>query len=80
MIKIGQFSTFGNASIFYAAKIGLHLKNQRSEKILSLQKRFCSEATPSSRVVFSESLLILFSLGKISFDAESDRVVYSENN
>jgi hypothetical protein len=80
MIKIGQFSTLENTSIFFAAKIGLHLKNQKSETLLSLQKRFCSSSDPGLCVVFSESLLILYTLGKISFDATADKIFYCENN
>lgn len=79
MIKIGQFSTPYNSSLILAARIGLHLRNQKSESLLSLQKRFCAAADPGRRVVFSEGLLILYALGKISFDKNTDKVVYCEN-
>jgi len=80
MIRIGQFSTPQNSSLFLASRIGLHLRNQKSESLLALQKRFCSEATPGVRVTFTESLLLLFALDKISFDSETDRVVFNENS
>jgi hypothetical protein len=79
MIRIGQFSTPHNSSLFLASRIGLHLRNQKSESLLALQKRFCSEATPGVRTTFTESLILLFALGKVSFDPETDRVVYDED-
>lgn len=79
MIRIGQFSTIDNASLLFAAKLGLHLKHQGEEALPSLQKRFCSSSAPGVRVVFLESLLILYALGKISFDSGSDKVSYREN-
>ena len=79
MILIGQFSTPQNSSLLLASRIGLHLRNQKSESLLTLQKRFCAEATPGVRVTFTESLLLLFALDKISFDPETDRVVFNEN-
>lgn len=80
MIRIGQFSTPQNSSLFLASRIGLHLRNQKSEPLLALQKRFCSEATPGARTTFTESLILLFALGKVFFDPETDRVVYDENS
>jgi len=79
MIELGQFSTLQNTSFIHAAKLALHLRNQHSEKLLSLQKRFCNGVNVESRVVFAESLLILFALGRIDFDSDSDLVIYSEN-
>lgn len=79
MIKIGQFSTLENTSLILAGRIGLHLKNQKSEALLSLQKRFCAAADPGMRIVFSESLLVLYALGKISFNTTTDKVNYCEN-
>lgn len=63
-----------------AAKVGLHLKNQKTETLLNLQKRFCLSSSPQIRTVFTEGIIVLFSLGIIDFDAENDRVVYRENN
>lgn len=80
MIRIGQFSTPQNSSLFLASRIGLHLRNQKSEPLLALQKRFCSDATPGIRTTFTESLLLLFALNKISFDLETDRVVFNETS
>jgi len=80
MIRIGQFSTPQNSSLFLASRIGLHLRNQKSEPLLALQKRFCSDATLGIRATFTESLLLLFALNKISFDLETDRVVFNENS
>lgn len=79
MIEIGQFSTPDNSALIMAASIGLHLKNQKSEKVLALQKRFCAQANPGGRIVFVESLILLFSLGKIYFDSNLDRIVYRED-
>lgn len=79
MIRIGQFSTPKNSSIFLACRIGLHLKNQKSESLLALQKRFCSDLTPGIRITFTESLVLLFALGKVSFDQDNDRVVFNED-
>jgi hypothetical protein len=80
MIRIGQFSTPQNSSLLLASRIGLHLRNQKSEPLLALQKRFCSDAMPGIRTTFTESLLLLFALNKISFDLETDRVVFNENS
>jgi hypothetical protein len=80
MIKIGQFSTPQNSGLVMAAKVGLHLKNQKTETLLNLQKRFCSSSNPEVRVVFTEGILVLFSLGRIEFDAETDRVLYREDH
>lgn len=80
MIKIGQFSSPQNSGLVMAAKVGLHLKNQKIETLLKLQKRFCLLSSPEVRVVFTEGILILFSLGRIYFDAETDQVVYREDN
>lgn len=80
MIRIGQFSTPQNSSLFLASRIGLHLRNQKSEPLLMLQKRFCAGAIPGIRTTFTESLLLLFALGKLSFDSETDRVVFNENS
>ncbi len=80
MIRIGQFSTPQNSSLFLATRIGLHLRNQKSESLLALQKRYCSEATPGIRTTFTESLILLFALGKVSFDPQTDRVVYDEDS
>lgn len=79
MIKVGQFSTPQNSAIFLAGKIGLHLRNQKSESLMTLQKRFCANQTPGIRTTFTESLILLFALGKLSFDSKTDRVVYNEN-
>lgn len=79
MIRIGQFSTPQNSSLYLASRIGLHLRNQKSESLLTLQKRFCASATPGIRTTFTESLLLLFALGKLNFDPETDRLVYHEN-
>jgi len=79
MIRIGQFSTPANTSLILAARIGLHLRNQKSESLLGLQKRFCASANPGSRIVFAESLLLLYALGRIGFDNETDRISYNEN-
>lgn len=80
MIRIGQFSTPQNSSLILAGRIGLHLKNQKSEPLLALQKRFCANATPGIRTTFTESLILLFAIGKLSFDPETDRVTYHENS
>ncbi|HFT8573122.1 hypothetical protein F9C43_27005 [Pseudomonas aeruginosa] len=79
MVRLGQFSTLQNTSLIHAARLALHLRNQRSEKLLSLQKRFCHGVNVESRVVFSESLLVLFALGKIDFYPEADLVIYRED-
>lgn len=79
MIKIGQFSTSANSSIVLAGRIALHLRNQKAEKLLPLQKRFCTSNNLGSRVVFIESLLLLYTLGKIEYDAESDKIIFDEN-
>ncbi|SFH61897.1 hypothetical protein SAMN05216299_1392 [Nitrosospira sp. Nsp14] len=79
MIKIGQFSTPENTSLVLGARIGLHLRNQKSESLLTLQKRFCGSATPGARVVFTESLLLLYALGKLTFDHATDTIFYNEN-
>lgn len=79
MIKIGQFTTPENSSLLHAAKMALHLRNQKSEKLLSLQKRFCADANPGGRVVFVESLVLLYALDRISYDGDLDRIVYREN-
>jgi hypothetical protein len=79
MIRIGQFSTPQNSSLLLAGRIGLHLRNQKSDSLLTLQKRFCSDATPGIRTTFTESLILLFALGKVSFDPQTDQVVYDEN-
>jgi hypothetical protein len=80
MIRISQFSTPQNSSLFLASQIGLHLRNQKSESLLMLQKRFCICASPGIRTTFTESLMLLFALGKLSFDSETDRVVFNENS
>jgi hypothetical protein len=79
VIKIGQFTTPNNSTIIFAAKLALHLRNQKSEALLTLQKRYCNPPASGRRVVFTESLLLLFALGKISFDLESDRIIFNEN-
>ena len=80
MIRFGQFSTPTNSSVLLAARIGLHLRNQKSETLLKLQKRFCASANPGIRVVFTESILLLYALKKITFDKNSDLIYYNENN
>lgn len=79
MIRIGQFSTPENSSLVLASKIGLHLRSQKSEPLLTLQKRFCTGVTPGVRTTFTESLILLFALGKLTFEADNDRVTYHEN-
>lgn len=79
MIRIGQFSTPDNSAIVLSAKIALHLRNQKSESLLVLQKRFCSSSCSDRRIVFVESLILLYALSKISFDSATDRIVFNEN-
>ena len=79
MIRIGQFSTPANTSLILAARMGLHLRNQKSESLLTFQKRFCTSASPGDRIVFTESLLLLYALGKLTFDNATDRIYYNEN-
>lgn len=79
MIKFGQFTNPDNSAVFFAAKLALHLRNQKSESLLVLQKRFCNPPRPGRRLIFSESLILLYALGKITFDIETDRIVFNEN-
>lgn len=79
MIKIGQFTTNENSSLLLASKIAIHLRNQKYEKITSLQKRYCSSNKGSNSTVLIESLIILFSLGKITYNPIDDSVSYNEN-
>lgn len=79
MIRVGQFTTPENSSLLLAGRIGLHLRNQKSELLLTLQKRFCAAAQPGSRTVFTESLILLYALGRLTFDPETDRVIYHED-
>ena len=79
MIRIGQFATPQNAALVLAGRIGLHLKNQKSEKLLSLQKRCCSGMNIGERVIFTESLVLLYAVGRVTFDSKEDRFFYNEN-
>lgn len=79
MIRLGQFSSPENNSLLTIGRIGLHLRNQKAESLLSLQKRFCPQSSPGERIIFVESLLALYALGKIRFDQDSDQIEYCEN-
>lgn len=72
MIKIGQFTTTENSSLLLASRVAIHLKNQKSEKLTSLQKRYCNSNKINSSTVLTESLIILYSLGKITYNPIDD--------
>ncbi|MBM9547451.1 hypothetical protein JWG40_10520 [Leptospira sp. 201903074] len=76
MIKIERYFNFKENPITLAGEIGLSLKfNSQinmNELILDFSKRYPT----SFESLFNEAIILLYSLGKIEYDAQSDTLKY----